>query len=126
MKRIITAICILVFLTTACFGSYAYIDTATSAVSDTLEQARQALLDGAPDAAHERMEQGYALWQTHYARLSALVRHNEIDDAERLFQRARQAAESGNAAETLLQLRELCALLHHLPEMEKPTYANLI
>ena len=72
------------------------------------------------------MERSYALWREHYNRLSTLVRHNEIDDTERLFQRARQALDNHDANESLLQLRDLRALLAHLPEMERPIYSNLI
>lgn len=126
MKRVITAIVLLILVVAACFGSYRYISNATSAVRGALAVTQQCVEAGDFAAARAEMERSYALWREHYNRLSTLVRHNEIDDTERLFQRARQALDNGDAGESLLQLRDLRALLAHLPEMERPVYSNLI
>lgn len=126
MKRVITAVVLLLVVVAACFGSYRYITNATNAVRGALAITRQSVEAGDFTAARADMERSYALWREHYGRLSTLVRHNEIDDTERLFQRARQALDNGDADESLLQLRDLRALLAHLPEMERPVLSNLI
>ncbi|MDR3767157.1 MAG: DUF4363 family protein [Butyricicoccus sp.] len=126
MKRVITAVVLLVLVVAACFGSYRYITNATTVVRDALAVTQQSVESGDFSAARVDMERSYALWRKHYNRLSTLVRHNEIDDTERLFQRARQALDNSDADESLLQLRDLRALLAHLPEMERPVYSNLI
>lgn len=126
MKRVITAIILLILVVAACFGSYRYITNATTAVRDALAVTQRSVESGDFAAARDDMERSYALWRKHYNRLSTLVRHNEIDDTERLFQRARQALDNGDTDESLLQLRDLRALLAHLPEMERPVYSNLI
>lgn len=126
MKRVITAVILLLLVVAACFGSYRYITNSTTAVRDALTVTQQSVEAGDFTAARADMERSYALWREHYNRLSTLVRHNEIDDTERLFQRARQALDNHDANESLLQLRDLCALLAHLPEMERPIYSNLI
>lgn len=125
MKRIILAIALLFLVVGACVCTYIYIAGAARAVGDTLAAVERSVQADDFPAARGQMEDSYALWQQHYGRLSALVRHNEIDDTEWAFQRARQALDNSDRNESLLQLRELRALLAHLPEMERPVLSNL-
>lgn len=126
MKRLITAILLLILILVACAGAYFYV----SRTAGTLEQSVAAVETHAQTddlvAARQAMDKSYAAWKQHYEALSALVRHNEIDDTERLFQRARQALKNDDRDEALMQLNELRAMLRHLPEMEQPRYSNLI
>lgn len=126
MKRVITAALLLALVVAACFGSYRYVSGVSDAVAGALHTVQDEVQGGDFPAARAAMEDGYALWRRHYRRLGALMRHNEIDDAERLFQRARQALDNETPGEALLHLRELRGLISYLPEMERPTYSNLL
>ena len=126
MKRVVTAAILLLLVVGACFGSYHFISHASGAVDAVLDTAVQQLESGDLLSAQADIEQGYTLWQQYRGRLSVLMRHNELTDAERLFQRTRQALSNRDAAEALIQLRELRAVLALLPEMERPVYYNLI
>lgn len=126
MKRVVTAVILLIILTLGCFGASRYVERTTSHLDDMAAVVYTQIEAGHFDTAQKQMETCYAAWQRWMPPLSALVRHNEVDDLDRLYQRTRQALDNRDKNESLLQLRELRSMLHHLPEMEKPTYANLL
>ncbi len=173
MKRIVTAVLLMLALSVGCFCSNRYIVRTSAALqgktdavysalqSSSFPEAHRAMADsyalwqqcraplsaivrtsaalqGKTDAvysalqsssfpeAHRAMADSYALWQQCRAPLSAIVRHNELDEIDRLYQRAQQALDNADKNESLLQLRELRGMLRLLPDMEKPTYANLL
>ena len=126
MKRIVTAVLLMLALSVGCFCSNRYIVRTSAALQGKTDAVYSALQSSSFPEAHRAMADSYALWQQCRAPISALVRHNELDEIDRLYQRARQALDNTDQNESLLQLRELRAMLRLLPEMEKPTYANLL
>ena len=126
MKRVIAACFILSFLVTACFLSYNYIDKTTNGLSEHLQNASKAVSVYDFSSAHEQMEKIYNHWSKNSSRLSSLCRHNEIDDIERLFQRANQAVLNKDKNDSLVQIKELNMMLLHLPEMETPCLSNIL
>lgn len=125
MKRIITAAVLLIVLSFGCFGAYRYVDHTTAKLDTIAGEVFDQLKADNFDAARSKMNEGYAAWHRLRRPLSALVRHNELDDIDRLYQRTQQALDNEDRDESLLQLRELRAMLRHLPEMETPSYSNL-
>lgn len=126
MKRVITACFLMIFLIGSCFISYNYINKTTKLLSNHLNAASDAINLHDFTAAQVQMKKLYAHWSESSEKLSSLSRHNEIDDIERLFQRAGQAVLNHDKNEALSQIRELNAMLLHLPEMERPTLSNIL
>lgn len=126
MKRVITSMVLLAIVAAACFCSFRYISRTSKTLDQMAETVFQKTETGQFEAAQQAMEQSYVAWRARRRVLSALVRHNELDDIERLYQRTRQALDNSDQDESLLQLRELRAMLRYLPEMEKPTYSNIL
>ena len=125
MNRIITAAVLLVALAAGCFGAYRYVDRTAAQLDAMAGEVFQQIEAGSFDAARNQMNEGYAVWSGKRRPLSALVRHNELDDIDRLYQRPQQALDNEDRDESILQLRELRAILRHLPEMETPSYSNI-
>lgn len=126
MKRVIAACFILSFLITACFLSYNYIDKTTNTLSEHLQKASKAITQNDFLSANEQMQKVYNHWSESSSKLSSLCRHNEIDDIERLFQRANQAVLNWDKNDSLVQIKELNMMLLHLPEMEKACLSNIL
>ena len=126
MKRLITAIILLTLVIAACIGTYFYIRQTTSMLDVSVATAQMQAQTDDIAGAHETMMENYAAWRQHHGILSTLVRHNEIDETERLYQRTLQALENADREEALMQLAELRTLLRHLPEMEKPNFPNVL
>lgn len=126
MKRVVTAAVLLIVLAVSCFGSYRYIACTSASLDRAAGEVFSRVEAGNFDAARQEMDEAYASWRGRRSPLSALVRHNELDDIDRLYQRTRQALDNEDRNESLLQLRELRAMLRYLPEMEKPNYSNIL
>lgn len=126
MKRLITALVLLALVIAACIGTYAYISHTMSELEHSVAAAQAQVQTNNMRAAHQIMTENYAAWRARHSMLSTLVRHDEIDETERLYQRTLQALENDDRNEAMMQLAELRTLLRHLPEMEKPHYSNLL
>lgn len=126
MKRITAAVILLTMLAFGCFGAYRYVVHTTKQLDAAAGQVLSDLKSGDFPAAQQQMDRGYQLWHSKRRPLSAMVRHNELDDIDRLYQRTRQALDNEDLDEALLQLRELRTILLHLPEMEAPSYSNIL
>lgn len=126
MKRVVTAVVLMLALSAGCFCANRYIERSTAQLQERTAAVYTALQQEGIPQARRAMADSYALWQQRRAPLSALVRHNELDEIDRLYQRSMQALDNADKNESLLQLRELRGMLRLLPDMEKPTYANLL
>lgn len=126
MKRVIIACIILTLLITSCFLSYNYVDKTTNGLSEHLQKAAKAVSENDFSLAGEQMQKVYNHWSESSSKLSSLCRHNEIDDIERLFQRANQAVLNEDKNDSLVQIKELNMMLLHLPEMETPCLSNIL
>lgn len=125
MKRIAAACVIFVLLIAGCGGAYRLIDRTTARLADEVTRAHDALGGDAGSAA-QMLETSYGSWRRAHELLSALVRHDEIDEIENLYLRALQCAEDGAVEEGRMQTRELAGMLRHLAEMERPTGGNIL
>ncbi len=126
MKRVIIACVLSILLIASCFISYNYIDKTTNGLSEHLQKAAKAVDIHDFSTAHKQMEKVYNHWCESSSLLSSLCRHNEIDDIERLFQRANQAVLNEDKNDSLIQIKELNMMLLHLPEMETPCLSNIL
>lgn len=125
MKRLITALTLLAVIIAMGIFSYRYISRTVDMLAHTVTAARAELQAGSMDAAQQTMAQSYAGWQQREGALRTIMRHNEIDEIERLYQRTLQALELGDTDEGLLTLAELLTLIGRLPQMEQPTLSNV-
>ena len=75
------------------------------------------------DVENGRLTEARETWDSTQTLLGALLLHEELDQADRLFDRVLAAQDSGT--DTALDRAELLAQLRHLPELQKPSLKNL-
>ncbi len=75
------------------------------------------------DVENGRLTKARETWDSAQTMLGALLLHEELDQADRLFDRVLAAQDSGT--DTALDRAELLAQLRHLPELQKPSLKNL-
>lgn len=75
------------------------------------------------DMENGRLTEARETWDSAQTMLGALLLHEELDQADRLFDRVLAAQDSGT--DTALDRAELLAQLRHLPELQKPSLKNL-
>lgn len=112
MRRLYIALVLLVLLI---FGSWWSLHT----VEQTIGGIVSAIQAGDLEQAHQRWDQAQLL-------LGSLLLHDEIDQADRLFDRVLAAHKAQNTEDFLLDRTELIAQLNHLPELERPSLINLL
>ena len=76
------------------------------------------------DVENGRLTEARETWDSTQTLLGALLLHEELDQADRLFDRVLAAQDSGSM-DTALDRAELLAQLRHLPELQKPSLKNL-
>ncbi len=76
------------------------------------------------DVENGRLTEARETWDSAQTMLGALLLHEELDQADRLFDRVLAAQDSGSM-DTALDRAELLAQLRHLPELQKPSLKNL-
>lgn len=125
MRRLWIAILMLASIVLLCVFGYSWLSSTTQQISNHIAQADTLLLVENPHAAREELHEAYRMWRAKQAMLGSIVRHDELDDIENLFQRAMQSMDDAQICEYRLQARELRGLLAHLPEMEQPIVQNI-
>ena len=78
------------------------------------------------DIENDHLTEARAAWDRAQTLLGALLLHDEIEQADRLFDRVTAARKNGNEEEFLLDRAELLARLRHLPDLQKPSLKNLL
>ncbi len=112
MRRVWMALALLVLLI---FGSWWSLRTVEHTTADIIAMIEA----GDLDAAHQRWDEAQTL-------LGSLLLHNELDAADRLFDRVLAARDAGNAEDLALDRTELLSQLRHLPALERPSLINLL
>ena len=72
-----------------------------------------------------RPEEAQRTWKSAQTLLGALLLHDEIEQADRLFDRV-LAAQSSGGDDAQADRAELLAQLKHLPELQKPSLKNIL
>lgn len=126
MKRLVTACILLLALSIGCGVSLGAVTRTTGRLAASVEQARAAAQDGRPDACQRALLDSRMQWQRAQPFLGSVVRHNELYQADLLYARAIQAAESHDPDELMLQTSELVRLLHQIAAMERPSLHNIL
>lgn len=125
MKRLVTAIVLLAATLTICIGCRWRLEQLTDTLSAQVESFSALAWQGNRGAAQETLEAARDTWRGDRTFLGAMLPHTELDEVERLFETALQAAENGDLPECRMRAAELGALLRHLPEREEPSLANI-
>lgn len=111
MRRLLIAVALFVLLIWGSFWS-------SRTVSDTVDEIIADIENGAFEQAHQR-------WSSAQTKFGALLLHDEIDEADRLFERVLTAHAAGEESDLPLDRAELLAQLRHLPDLERPSLKNL-
>ncbi len=125
MRRLITAIALLVLVLASCFGCRWKLAGLSETLAAQVESYSTLAWQGDPGAAEQTLKDAQNVWQANRTFLGAVLPHTELDEVEKLFATARQAAENGDLSECRLRAAELKARLRHLPEREEPSLANI-
>lgn len=111
MKRLLAAAVLCAALILGSVWSVRAVDNTAQAVALDVENGRL----------HEARE----TWDAAQTLLGALLLHDEIEQADRLFDRVLAAQQNGLADEFALDRADLLAQLRHLPDVQRPTLKNL-
>ena len=125
MKRLVTAVVLLAVLGGVCIGCRWDLARLADALSAEVETFTMLTWEGNITQAQETLLAAREGWRSNRTLLGAVLPHTELDEIERLFEAALQAAENGDLSECRMQAAELRALLRHLPEREEPSLANI-
>ena len=107
-----------------CWSLNRYIARTSAALQSKTDAAYSVLQFSSFPEAHHHGGNSHALWQQCRAPPSALVRHNELDEIDRLYgAHVRRFDNTDQNGESPLQLRESRAMLR-APRKWKATYAN--
>lgn len=112
MRRLMIALALLVLII---WGSW----WSLHAVEQITDSVIQDIQSGHLEQAHDRWDDAQLL-------LGSLLLHDEIDQANRLFDRVLAAYQDGDSDDFRLDCIELVAQLRHLPELERPSLINLL
>lgn len=125
MKRLTTAVLLLAAVIGICIGSQWKLRQMTDEWISAVDRAAAFAVQ--EDTEHARISL-FAVqedWRESLPVLGALLPHDELDQIERLFETALQAAENRDKNEYLLQSAELRGRLLHLPERDAPKIQNI-
>nr|WP_297274588.1 DUF4363 family protein [uncultured Agathobaculum sp.] len=112
MRRLCIALLLLALLIWGSWWSLHAVEQVTGSIVRKIEA-------GELDKAHQQ-------WDSAQLLLGSLLLHDEIDQADRLFDRVLAAHEAGSTDDFLLDCTELLAQLNHLPDLERPSFINLL
>ena len=77
------------------------------------------------DVENDRLTEARETWDSSQTMLGSLLLHDEIEQADRLFDRVLAAQQNGQPDELALDRAELLAQLRHLPDLQRPSLKNL-
>lgn len=112
MRRVWMALALLALLVFGSWWSLRAVERTTADIAALIEA-------GELDAAHRRWDEAQTL-------LGSLLLHDELDTADRLFDRVLAAQDAGDAGNLALDRTELLSQLRHLPDLERPSLINLL
>lgn len=112
MRRMLVAIALLAVLVAGCIWSDQALDRAVAEIANAVETGD--------------LETAYQKWTDAETLFGSLLLHDELDEADRLFERIRQAKAIGKEDELALCRAELLAQLRHLPDLDEPSVKNVL
>lgn len=112
MRRMLVAIALLAALIAGCIWSDRALDRTVGEIAAAVEA--------------DDLERAYQKWTDAETLLGALLLHDEMAEADRLFVRIRQAKLIGKEDELALCRAELLAQLRHLPDLDEPSMKNVL
>ncbi len=111
MQRIIAALFLCAALVSGSIWSLRVVERTMDEIALTVEAGQ--------------LEQAYAQWEDAQLLLGSLLLHDEIDQAERLFQRVLTAEYIESTTDYRIDCSELLTQLRHLPDLQRPSLKNL-
>lgn len=111
MRRLLIAALLLALTAGGCIWSSHMVSAAANEIADDIE--------------NDQFTQAYLRWNDAQTLFGALLMHDEMDAAGRLFERILAAERTGDQDSLSSDRAELLFQLRHLPELEKPSLKNL-
>lgn len=112
MQRMFIAVALLAVLVAGCVWSDRALDRTVEEIAAAVET--------------DDLETAYQKWTDAETLFGSLLLHDELDEADRLFERIRQAKTLGKDDELALCRAELLAQLRHLPDLDEPSVKNIL
>ncbi len=126
MKAFLPPCLILAALLALSLWNSAVVADFTGQCASALTAADQQADAGDWDAADRALRRSYALWSRRQTYLHVVVRHEEIDNAEAMYRRARAFLETQEPSEFRAEVADLKSQLRLLAEMEEPSIKNVL
>lgn len=95
-------------------------------VTDALEQAAQAAVDGDIAKGVALAEQAQALWQQHRGRTTAVADHGPLEEIDSLFAQVQIYADTGKTADFAAYCARLAKLVAAVGEAHGMNWQNLL
>lgn len=125
MKRIITAVGVIVMAFAISFTGYFLVDKACKKLENALSEICNTAQDINIEKSIELSENAVVLWEDVHDTIESFIRHEETDKLEELVKSLPVYAKQGNM-ERLEQQADLAIdELHHLIRNEKPLLSNI-
>lgn len=126
MKYLYVGIAILALCLALCVTTTCMLTRYTKEASQMLEEAQTHAAQAQYDAATRLVSQSNKLWKRHHGFFGIILRHDEADDVNAMYQRLLAYAEEESSEEFLPTCAELIQRIHHLADMELPHYYNVL
>lgn len=125
MKRIITAITVIVLAFAISFTGYSLVDKACKKLENHLSDICVTARNKNIKKSEEMSEDAVTLWEDVHDTIESFIRHEETDKLEELIKSLPVYAQQGNM-ERLEQQADLAIdELNHLIRNEKPLFSNI-
>ncbi|HBK85885.1 MAG TPA: hypothetical protein DDZ53_07645 [Firmicutes bacterium] len=122
MIVVLTTLVILV----AGIASILYLEKTAEELGDLLLATQDAVLIEDWAQAEERFNACLARWENVQRTWSALINHQEVDEIQMTFERAKEYVGNQEKASALAELAVAKLLVEHVPQKEKPSWANIL
>lgn len=125
MKRIITAVTVIVLAFVISFAGYSLVDKACKKLENYLSDICVTARNDNIEKSVRMSEDAVTLWEDVHDTIESFIRHEETDKLEELIKSLPVYAQQGNM-ERLEQQADLAIdELHHLIRNEKPLFSNI-
>ncbi len=125
MKRIVTAVLLLVLVLAACIGTQWQLNRLADDLAKKIDHFSICTWQNDVESAGQAIAGAKSDWEGSRPLLGSILPHNELDEIDRLFAVALQAMENGDLSECRLRAAELSARLQHLPARDLPKIENI-
>ncbi len=126
MKRLTTAVMLLLAVLALCVGTQYRLGRLADEMAAEIDHFSLCARENDIQSAERAIAGAKSDWESSRALLGSILPHNELDEIDRLFAVALQAAEDEDVSECRLRAAELSNRVQHLPKRDIPKIENIL